>query len=355
MLSRSRSTKVSEVHVDPFSWATAGMYFHRRDDQLTLHAPAKVNLTLEILARRPDGFHELETLMLAVSVCDTLTIESTAAGELQVRCEWAAGLLAVAADLQVCQSSIWQDLPATKDNLVYKALDRLRVASGTTQGARVTLTKRIPAQAGLGGASADAAAVLLAANEAWNLNWPRSRLAEVAASLGSDVAFFLTCGAAVCRGRGEQIEVIRAPRLALVIVRPPVGLSTPAVYKHCRPQPGQHAAAEMQVAFARGDLSAAARSMHNGLQGPAERLSPWIGRLQQVFATTGAVGHQMSGSGSSYFGLFWQMGQARRIARRLRGMNFGAVLVAQTVPRRATTGSSIDLQGAGIACSELIH
>ncbi len=297
--------------------------------RLTIQAPAKVNLSLEVLARRPDGFHELETLMLAVSVFDTLSIEPAPTRELQVRCQWASGLAAAVRNGQGVEH--WQPLPNTNDNLVWKALDRLRTAAGMEQGARVALVKRIPAQAGLGGASADAAAALLAANVAWQLNWPVCRLAELAAALGSDVAFFLTGGAAICRGRGEQIEVIRPPRCSLVIVRPPVGLSTPSVFKKCRPAATRHAASGLQRAFARGDLAAAARSMHNDLQAPAEELSPWIGRLRDAFATTGCVAHQMSGSGSSYFGLYWHFGQARRIARRLRGMNLGAVMVAETV------------------------
>jgi 4-diphosphocytidyl-2-C-methyl-D-erythritol kinase len=313
----------------------AGALSAGEEISLRMDAPAKVNLTLEVLARRPDGFHELETLMLAVSVCDTLVLQANCHGQLDVRCRWGAGLAAEAQGTGRSQSSIWQPLPTTEDNLAYKALRRLQAASGTTQGAAVGLIKRIPAQAGLGGASADAAAALIAANQAWGLHWSRQQLAEIASQLGSDVPFFLDCGAAVCRGRGEQIEVIRPPRLALVVVRPPVGLSTPAVYKQCQPQPARHAARHMQAAFDCGDLSAAARCMHNGLQMPAEHLSPWILRLNRAFATTGAVGHQMSGSGSSYFGLYWHLGQARRVARRLRGMNLGAVMVAQTVPRRA--------------------
>lgn len=298
-------------------------------ERLTLQAPAKVNLTLEVLARRPDGFHELETMMLAVSVFDTLVIEPTTSSELSVQCQWASGLSAAVKSGAAVE--LWQPLPATNDNLVWKALDRLRTAAGIDRGARVALIKRIPAQAGLGGASADAAAALLAANDAWRLHWPVARLAEVAAALGSDVAFFLTGGAAICRGRGEQIEAIRAPRCSLVIVRPPVGLSTPAVFKKCRPTATRFAASGAKEAFARGDLAAAARSMHNGLQSPAEELSAWIGRLRMAFASTNCVTHQMSGSGSSYFGLCWHPGQARRIARRLRGMNLGAVMVTETV------------------------
>lgn len=292
-----------------------------------IHAPAKINLALEILARRPDGFHELETLMLAVSVCDTLTLQPTATGSIDMRCAWAAGLTA-----QPAAAEIWSELPATTENLVYRALDRLRQAAGASQGAKVALIKRIPAQAGLGGASADAAAALLAANEAWELHWPRVRLAELAAALGSDVPFFLTGGAAVCRGRGEQIQVVRPPRCALVIVRPPVGLSTPAVYKRCRPGPSRQSASLVHAALLRGDLTAAARDMHNDLQQPAEELSPWVGRLRNAFAASGCPAHQMSGSGSSYFGLFWHRRHAGRVARALRAQNLGAVMVAETTP-----------------------
>jgi len=299
--------------------------------RVLIQAPAKVNLTLEILARLADGFHELETFMLAVSVCDTLVFEATSSPELNIHCEWAIGLLAQRASARRSHAAeVWQPLPPTTDNLVWKALDRLRREARVTTGARVELTKRIPAQAGLGGASADAAAVLLAANVAWQLYWPIARLAELAAQLGSDVPFFLNGGAAICRGRGEQIEVVRPPRCSLVIVRPPVGLSTSAVYKSCRPAATRQAAIRLQRELARGDLAAAARALHNGLQPPAEAISPWIGKLKQVFASTGCIAHQMSGSGSSYFGLCWHAGEARRIARWLRGMNLGAVMTAET-------------------------
>jgi 4-diphosphocytidyl-2-C-methyl-D-erythritol kinase len=222
-----------------------------------------------------------------------------------------------------------------EDNLVWKAISRLQSAATIKQGAKITLVKRVPAQAGLGGASADAAAALLAANEIWNLRWSVSQLADVAAELGSDVPFFLRGGMAICRGRGERIERVRAVRCHLVFVRPPEGLSTPEVYRLCQPEQNRNSASNVNTALVRGDLGSAARAMHNGLQAPAESLSPWIGRLRGAFAHSGAVGHQMTGSGSSYFGLFWHAGQARRAARRLRAQNVGAVMVAASQDSRA--------------------
>lgn len=308
------------------------MYSPEAPQWATIVAPAKVNLTLEILARRPDGFHELETLMVGISGGDRLSFTVTDAPEIKLRCAWAAGLQAErnAGSAQLAAASVWSDLPPAEDNLVYKALANLQSVAQVTKGARVTLIKHVPAQAGLGGASADAAAALLAANEVWQLHWPMERLAPLAANLGSDVPFFLHGGMAVCRGRGEQIEMVRAARYPLVIVRPRNGLSTPAVYKRCRPEPARGAALQTHAALFRGDLASAARSMHNGLQAPAESLSAEIGHLKECFGQSGAVAHQMSGSGSSYFGLFWHQGQARRAARRLRGQNLGAVMVASS-------------------------
>jgi 4-diphosphocytidyl-2-C-methyl-D-erythritol kinase len=307
------------------------MYSLRNDRRLMAFAPAKVNLSLEVLARRPDGFHELETLMVATSLCDTLELTATSSPELTVHCQWALGLQAECRSQAVAGAHAWQPLPATTDNLVWKALDRLRRATGCSRGATVTLVKRIPAQAGLGGASADAAATLLAANRAWELNLPAEQLADIAAELGSDVPFFLGQGAGICRGRGERIEAFSFPSCWLVLVRPPVGLSTPAVFRHCHPEPGRQVAKQLCAAIAAGNLAAAARGMHNGLQAPAEQQTPWIQRLAEAFRQVGSLGHQMSGSGSTYFGWFWQAAQARRAAAVLRGRNLGAVMVARTL------------------------
>ena len=192
------------------------------------------------------------------------------------------------------------------------------------------LVKRIPAAAGLGGASSDAAAALVAAHEAWQLGWPRQRLVELAARLGSDVPFFLTRGAAVCRGRGEKIEPFAPPRIHAVIARPPVGLSTPEVYSACRPAGATGEAAKLVADLSRGNTAAAAGRLNNGLQDAAARLTPWIKRLQQEFERQDVVGHQMSGSGSSYFGICRTARHARRLAARLRACNMGAVFAATT-------------------------
>jgi 4-diphosphocytidyl-2-C-methyl-D-erythritol kinase len=186
--------------------------------------------------------------------------------------------------------------------------------------------KRIPAASGLAGGSSDAAAALVAANLGWQLNWPREQLAPLAAELGSDVPFFLGQGPAVCRGRGEIMEPVAglAP-LSFVIVRPPVGLSTPAVYRACRPAVEPRHAEPLVDSLRRGDLGTAAKHFHNALQIAAEGLCDWIARLKQEFAALGCLAHQMSGSGSAYFGLCRHARHARRIAASLRSRGVGQV------------------------------
>ncbi len=203
---------------------------------------------------------------------------------------------------------------------------------GPQPAAQVELVKRIPAAAGLGGGSSDAAAALIAGNLGWQLNWPSARLAELAAELGSDVPFFLESGAAICRGRGEQIE-------------PGSGGSEPALHRDSSrppdfPRPKSIRAAAVASfrgtrstvvqALRRGDLRTAARHFGNRLEPAAEQLSPWPGRLRAEFARLDCVVAQMSGSGSSYFGLCRHARQARRLARRLAARRLGRVFALRS-------------------------
>jgi 4-diphosphocytidyl-2-C-methyl-D-erythritol kinase len=288
-------------------------------NNLEVYAPAKLNLHLEILARRSDGFHELETLMVPVSLYDLLRFRPRSDDRITLDCRWAAGLATEYGDSL-------GDLPHDERNIVVRALRLLQQASGTTQGAEVELIKRIPSQAGLGGASSNAAAALLAANVGWTLQWPRARLAELASQIGSDIAFFFGEGAAICRGRGERVEPLgNVPPLAVVLVRPPVGLSTPAVFKACQVPAAPRQIAPLSAAVRAGDRAGVARSLMNRLQEPAERLCPAIAELSEAFDRAGCLGHQMSGSGSSYFGICRSVSHARGVAARLRAARLGLV------------------------------
>src|SRR3954469_7342886 len=156
-------------------------------DGVEVLAPAKLNLFLEVLGRRPDGYHEVETLMVAVDLFDRLTFRESPSGEITLRCDDPG-------------------LPTGSENLAVRAAERLRDESGRRLGAHIDLHKSIPAGAGLAGGSSDAAAALAGLDRLWDLKTRPDRLATLASGLGSDVPFFLKAGAAICRGRGERVE-----------------------------------------------------------------------------------------------------------------------------------------------------
>jgi 4-diphosphocytidyl-2-C-methyl-D-erythritol kinase len=222
-------------------------------------------------------------------------------------------------------------LPEGRENLVLRAVDLLRQQAGVDSGATLRLVKRIPIAAGLGGGSSDAAAALLAANQGWGLGRSLEELAQMAAQLGSDVPFFLVGSAAICRGRGERVEPVAIPAaMHFVVVYPPEGLSTAAVYNVCRPANRPRTLAPLLEALARGDIKQVGRLLFNRLQPAAEKLSPWIGRLRRRLACEDCLGHGMSGSGTSYFGLCRHARHARRVARRLQANGLGSVFAVQS-------------------------
>jgi 4-diphosphocytidyl-2-C-methyl-D-erythritol kinase len=307
------------------------MYVRKLGTRTLIHTPAKLNLSLEVLGRRSDGFHEIETLMVAVTIFDTLEFEPSETGQIDLSCRWGHGWSArIRGGRGVSAESSMDEVPGGSENIVWRAAWRLRERAGVSSGAKIRLTKRIPAAAGLGGASSDAAATLLAANLGWQLDWSREQLSAVAAELGSDIPFFLGRGAAICRGRGERIEAIRPARLHVVVVRPPVGLSTPEVYAACRPADSPQSTRPLADALASGQVAAASGMLNNRLEGPASRLTPWIARLRAEFQRLDVLGHQMSGSGSSYFGICRHGRHALRVAARLRSRQVGMVFAAAT-------------------------
>jgi 4-diphosphocytidyl-2-C-methyl-D-erythritol kinase len=286
------------------------MWHHVSPTVLRGQAPAKVNLYLRVLAKRPDSFHELETVMVKLrSLTDTLTFELRPEPicELEITLAYPRGLEAIT-------------VPVTDDNLVLKAARLLQTETGSKHGVRIQLVKRIPPAAGLGGGSSDAATTLSALNQLWRLGMDQPRLIELASRLGSDVPFFLADSAAVlCTGRGEVLTPLRLRgTLPLVIARPDSGLSTPAVYRACHPEPEGPSAREFLDLCDRQGISGAAHRLHNSLQAPAESLNADVSRLRRWFSGQGVVAHQMTGSGSAYFAVCATARQARLLSRRLR-------------------------------------
>lgn len=280
---------------------------------IVIAAPAKLNLSLAILARRPDGFHEIESLMVPVSLADRLVVRALDSPGVRLRVRF-GGRLAQPAGAVLCR-----DVPADDSNLVVRAAQRLAAAAGIERGLDVELTKEVPSGAGLGGGSSDAAAILRAAAVVWGLDWPMARLAEIGAGIGSDVPWFFAGSPAIAAGRGERIEPVAGlPSLHAVIACPAAGLSTPAVYGRCVPDPTRAGeSARLVAALAAGDLRAAGVLMHNGLEAAARSLSPDIDRLLAALGAAGAVQPMLTGSGSACFAITRTESEARAIAARL--------------------------------------
>src|SRR5881296_1300815 len=211
------------------------------------------------------------------------------------------------------------DVPSDGSNLVVRAARALQAAAVVSRGARITLDKRIPVAAGLGGGSTDAAAVLLGLNRLWRLRWPLARLDEVATRLGMDVPFFLRGGTALATGRGERIEPLRGRSLPLVLVNPRFAVSTAAVYAQVTPAmytDGGHATM-LCAGLPRRSPARVAASLYNGLQEAAVAAHPPIGRIRAALLAAGALGALMSGSGPTVFGVARSFEHARQIRRRL--------------------------------------
>lgn len=302
------------------------MNLRQNEQQRTRHAPAKLNLFLEVLGQRDDGYHELETLMVPIGLYDSLSVEPLAAD---------AGQLGNI-ELTVRGSEGTTGIPTDSRNLVVRALELLRQRSGCGLGARIELVKRIPSAAGLGGGSSDAATALELGNQVWGIDWSREQLTELAAELGSDVSFFLAHAAAICRGRGERVESLGATApLHLVIVKPPASLGTAEVYRALDQLPCEGNAADagrslqsvarLAAALQRGTPTQINRWMANRLEAAAATLSPWVVRLKSIFAEFDCLAHQLTGSGSAYFGVCRHAQHARRLATILRMRQVGLV------------------------------
>ncbi len=272
-----------------------------------MSSPAKINLHLRIVGRRPDGYHELETVMLPLDFGDEITLQLLDDG-LVLECDNPS-------------------LPTDDSNLALRAAKRLAEQCGEKRGAKISLTKRTPLAAGLGGGSSNAAAVLLGLRQLWTLKVDDSMIHQLAASLGSDINFFLARGAALCRGRGEQVEAVPCELSASVLlVNPGFGISTKWAYENWRkavPLGAGLTASLPEVgrllrALAKDDLAEVSRCLFNSLEAPSIRKFPVLGLIKEAMRGNGASGALMTGSGATVFGLFTDARAAEQSAREIR-------------------------------------
>ncbi|MBI2891116.1 MAG: 4-(cytidine 5'-diphospho)-2-C-methyl-D-erythritol kinase [Nitrospirae bacterium] len=268
-------------------------------------APAKINLNLRILGPRPDDFHEIATVMQKVSLADEIGIRITSGRGIRLICDN-------------------PELPTDRGNLAVRAAGALLKNVDTCLGLHLTLRKRIPAGAGLGGGSSDAAQVLLALNQVLRLDLGASALLEIGAGLGSDVPFFLTPHTtALAAGRGEKIAPFPAPEAAAyVLAYPGFSVSTAAVYDEYRR--GHRGSRMKRVSPADWARAARAGSFwrrhgRNDLEPVVVHRHAEIGRMEKALLGAGAIHAAMSGSGPAVFGVFESARDARRALTLLRG------------------------------------
>jgi 4-diphosphocytidyl-2-C-methyl-D-erythritol kinase len=274
---------------------------------LNKKSPCKVNLLLNILRRRDDGFHELETIMQPVNFCDELSFERSKSG--------------------VFLSCSDKHLPADSRNLVFRAAKEFLSAAKISGGVKIHLEKKIPMAAGLGGGSGNAATTLLALDEIFGKPLAPEKLVEIAASLGSDIPFFLQPKPALAAGRGEKVQPLENfPALqgrAFLLIHPGFGISTPWAYQNLarfpdalngRPGRAQELISKLQG----GDLRAAAGSFYNSLEAPALDKFPVLKLYQDFLLSEGALAALMSGSGSTTFAITENLSAAESLAEKFR-------------------------------------
>jgi 4-diphosphocytidyl-2-C-methyl-D-erythritol kinase len=280
-------------------------------------APAKVNFGLRILGKRPDGYHAIQTILQMLNLCDWLSFCPNSAGTIRL----------------ICTPS---GLPTDDGNLIVRAAKLLQQTYQVKQGVEVTLNKRIPIAAGLGGGSSDAATTLLVLNRVWQLHCPQATLRQLAAQLGSDVPFFLDGPIALACGRGEILSPVSPPPpLTGVLVNPGFGVSAGWAYGQFS---GQSSATELTMAhileaLGSRDLVLLADVMVNDLEPGVAMVYPVIRRVQEALRAAGALVTFMSGSGPTVGGLFPPTVDLQTVEASLRRCSAWTIIPFTTLSR----------------------
>ncbi len=279
-------------------------------DSIVLQAPAKVNYRLDVIARRPDGYHDLRMIMQRVNLCDQVTIRLCDVPGITVRCGR-------------------QGVPDGEGNIAWKAARALLDLSQASYGIAVEIQKNIPVAAGLGGGSSDCAAVLLGLNELLGLGLSREQLMEIGLKLGADVPFFVFEQTALAEGVGEKLTPLAGlPAAWVVLVNPNVPVSTAWVYKNLQLTQRERLAT---IPDSFEDVASLCAILSNDLESVTIPAFPVISRIKEMLVDAGAGCSLMSGSGPTVFGLFDDEAAARKAGEQLTAQNEWFVAVVETV------------------------
>jgi 4-diphosphocytidyl-2-C-methyl-D-erythritol kinase len=293
---------------------------------MKIRAHAKINVSLAVLGIRSDGYHQLRTIFQSLALHDTLQLEPAPRG-LTVECATPG-------------------VPLDDRNLVWKAARLVWQAAGrgVDPVGWVHITKRIPAQGGLGGGSADGAAALVGWNQLWDTRLPASTLVDLARRLGADVPFFLCAGTALGVNRGDDVRPLDdAPARSVVLVIPSFGVSTPQAFQWWDEDAGFREAAPPAGTASAGDDPAA---VFNDLEAPVLRRLPQLAEIRGRLAGAGAAASAMTGSGSTMFGLFASEEQATRAGAALHDPRWHVVVTRTATRRDAGFGLPVEIEDA---------
>ena len=273
-------------------------------DRIELKALAKINLGLDVLRRREDGYHEVRMIMQTIGLCDELEIRKTKQPGIQV------------------ETNLYY-LPTNENNLVYKAAQLLKDEFDLRDGIGIRLRKRIPVSAGMAGGSSDAAAVLWGMNQMYKLGLSRQELMDRGVKLGADVPYCVLRGTALAEGIGEKLSVLPPmPKCYILIAKPGISVSTKFVYENLHAndlRPEQHPDVDAMIrAMEKKDLGLLASRMGNVLETVTVPAYPVIDEIKRFMVEYGALGAMMSGSGPTVFGIYDTRGKARQAYRELR-------------------------------------
>lgn len=251
-------------------------------------AAAKINLAIDVLSKRPDGFHEVAMIMQTVALYDTISLRPNTSGEIEI----------------ISDSKY---IPTDKNNIVYKTAEYLKLKYNVKKGALIEIQKMIPIAAGLAGGSADAAATIKLLNKAWDLKLSRNQMLEAGKKIGSDVPFCIQGGTALAEGLGERLTPLKSlPECFILLAKPPVSISTKEVYEgidlaDIKKRPDIK---EMILGIEEGNIIKIANKLCNVLENVTIKKCPIIEELKIRLIEFGAIGSMMSGSGPTVFGIF---------------------------------------------------
>jgi 4-diphosphocytidyl-2-C-methyl-D-erythritol kinase len=277
---------------------------------ISLLSYAKVNFGLRILRRRPDGFHDIETVLQTIDLQDQVHITSAAQRQIEVCCDH-------------------PQVPGGAENLAFQAAALLQREYPRCGGCHIEIHKKIPPAAGLGGGSSNAGATLLGLNQLWNLKLSQEKLTRLASHLGSDVPFFLEGGTALAQGRGEILRpVALLPDFWLVLVKPKLAISTRWAYSQVRiPLTSNSRCVKLNSFKTISHLRELLSLLQNDLEEAVKNTYPVIGEVKSELLSQGAMGAAMSGSGSAVFGIVETHRDARMLADKMRSAEWQTFIV----------------------------